>query len=303
VSKLERLLKLLAVLLDTTVPLSAENLRYRIGGYSEVDVSFRRAFERDKDDLRALGVTIRVEPVFETDPPIDGYRVDRDDYAGRDPGLDADELAALHLAAALVRFDSTGDDAFWKLGGGAAEEASPEPLVNVPTSAETTLLYTAVVERRLASFSYRGHDRQLEPARLTFNWYVAGHDLTREAERVFRLDRIDGTIELGDAESFEATSARGPELTRTWELGDAGPITARVAIDSKEAIWAQVHLTPAEIITTRPDGSVVVELQVRNIEAFRDWLLGFLENAEVLEPPELRSNVAEWLDSIVGGVA
>ena len=124
-NKLERLLKLLAALLDTAVPLSAEDLRQRIGGYPDRDESFRRAFERDKDDLRSSGITILVKPVPDTDPPIDGYLVDQDEYAGCDPGLDADELAALHLAAALVRVEEMGDDALWKLGGRPTEEVAP----------------------------------------------------------------------------------------------------------------------------------------------------------------------------------
>ncbi len=301
-SKLERLLKLLAALLDTPVPLTAEDLRRRIGGYPDSQASFRRAFERDKDDLRTMGVVIRVEPVHETDPPIDGYRVDADDYAGRDPGLEPDELAALHLAAALVRLDSAGDDAFWKLGGSAGVEGeSPEAVVTVPTSAEATELYRAVVERRPAQFRYRGTERELEPSRLTFNrghWYVAGFDRVRDAERVFRLDRIEGAVVLGDADAFDHVAVRGPEVVRTWELGDGEPLNARVAIDAEEAIWAQVHLRPDEIVETRPDGSVVVALSVRNIDAFRDWLLGFLDNAVVLGPHELVDHVVEWLESL-----
>ena len=134
--KLERLLNLLTVLLDTSVPLTAEDLRGRIGAYSTNDDSFRRTFERDKDDLRKMGVDIRVAPDPTTEPPVDGYIVDQDQYAGRDPGLDADELAALHLAAALVRVERMGDAAldsttFWKLGG--SHDNNPD----------TCLLYTS----------------------------------------------------------------------------------------------------------------------------------------------------------------
>ena len=65
-SKLERLLKLLAVLIDTTRPITADDLRQRIGGYPDNTASFRRAFERDKDDLRSMGITIAVERVADT---------------------------------------------------------------------------------------------------------------------------------------------------------------------------------------------------------------------------------------------
>lgn len=300
-SKLERLLKLLAVLLDTHRPLSAEEIRQRIGGYPEAQASFRRAFERDKDDLRTMGVNIRVETVPEVDPPLDGYRVDADEYAGRDPGLEPDELAALHLAAALVRVDSAGEDAFWKLGGNPSGAEDPAAVAVVETPREAATLYTAVVERRPVDFGYRGERRRLEPSRLTFargHWYVSGFDRLREADRVFRLDRIEEPIEVGEADAFAPSAARGPELTRTWELGDAAPRTARVVIDVEEAVWARVNLRPDEIVESRPDGSVVVELTVRDTDAFRDWILGFLDHAEVLEPVELRDHVVGWLEAL-----
>ena len=55
-SKLERLLKLLAVLIDASQPISADDLRRRIGGYPDHDASFRRTFERDKDDLSLIHI-------------------------------------------------------------------------------------------------------------------------------------------------------------------------------------------------------------------------------------------------------
>ena len=60
--KIERLLNLVSALLDAEKPLSRQSIRERIpGAYSENDESFRRTFERDKDELRALGIPI---PMF-----------------------------------------------------------------------------------------------------------------------------------------------------------------------------------------------------------------------------------------------
>ena len=300
-SKLERLLKLLAVLLDTSQPLSAEDIRRRIGGYPDADASFRRSFERDKDDLRSMGVTITVAAVPETEPPLDGYIVMQDDYAGHDPGLEPDELAALHLAAALVRVDSLGDDAFWKLGGASASDEQAEDAVgDISIGEDAGVLHTAVHERRVATFGYGGVERALEPSRMSFtkgHWYVSGHDRTRDAERVFRLDRIEGGVTLGSPNAYERQPTRGPEVTRTWELGDEDPITAKVHIDAEVALWARVHLRPDEI-DVLDDGAVVVTANVTNTAAFRDWVLSFLDNAVVLEPPELRATITDWLNEL-----
>ncbi len=296
-SKLERLMKLLAVLLDTEQPLTAEDLRGRIGGYPENAASFRRTFERDKDDLRSIGIPIRVEPVRTIEPPIDGYRIDQEEYAGTDPGLDPDELAALHVAASLVRLDSAGE-AFWKLGGDSeAPDAAEHAVATVSTSGAAADLHGAVTQRRVASFSYRGVERELEPSRMSFargHWYVSGHDRVRDGDRVFRIDRIEGDVRLGPPDAFERRDVRGPEVTRTWELGDEPAVETTVLIDADRAAAARVHLRNDDVVKTDQTGDMTVRLSVSNRDAFRDWVLGFLDGAEVLEPVELRQLIVNW---------
>ncbi|HUQ39358.1 MAG TPA: hypothetical protein VM030_04330, partial [Acidimicrobiales bacterium] len=98
--RLERLVNLAAALLDAKRPLTREDLRERVPGYNEDDAAFRRAFERDKDALRGMGMPLALEP-FDRDHPEEGsgYRIRPEEYSLPDPGLTPDELAALHLAA------------------------------------------------------------------------------------------------------------------------------------------------------------------------------------------------------------
>ena len=79
-----------------------------------------------------------------------------------------------------------------------------------------------------------------------------------------------------------------------WELGDGDAVRARVRIDAVQAAHAR-HLLGA--IEEEPDGSVIAEMDVRNPEAFRSFVLSFLDHAEVLEPPELRDGMIRWLES------
>ena len=58
--KLERLLNLTAALLETGRPLTAEEIHRRVPDYPDAQPSFHRAFERDKDDLREMGVPIEL---------------------------------------------------------------------------------------------------------------------------------------------------------------------------------------------------------------------------------------------------
>lgn len=338
--KLERLLNLTAELLNTARPITAEEIRRRMGGaYPEALDSFRRSFERDKADLRSIGVPIRSSPAPGTDPPIEGYRIRRDEYAGRNLGLAPDELAALHLAANLVRLEGGVGDAFTKLGGPFTEPGrrggpddgdgpesdgpendeldgdgpeSGEPVGDGPGIAAGTAavgalpfdeplaaLVEGAARRRVAAFVYNGEARTVEPWRLSFSrghWYLSGWDRDREAERLFRVDRMAGPVTLSGQAVQEPPPPDpiGPLLG--WELGDAEPVEARVSVDADLAAWA-CHVTGTDG-EPQPDGSVVLTLQVRNPVAFRSLVLSLLDRAEVLAPEELRRDVIGWLEAL-----
>jgi proteasome accessory factor B len=292
--KLERLLNLAAALLDAERALTADELRDRVGGYPDAKAAFRRSFERDKDDLRAMGLPIRVEPVAGTDPPIDGYRMRRSDYSGTELRLEPDELAALHLATNLVRLDGS-DSGLLKLGGRAGDVA--DEVGRVPFDDALAVLIAAAADRRAVTFTYNDTPRTVEPWRLSFSrghWYLAGWDRTRNDGRLYRVDRISGAVAPGDAATHEIGSVSDPVDLRGWELGDGDPLRARVRIDSVQAAHAR-HLL-GDVVES-PDGGVVAELEVRNHEAFRSFVLSFLDHAEILEPPELRESMIEWLES------
>ncbi|NDH23481.1 MAG: WYL domain-containing protein, partial [Actinobacteria bacterium] len=179
--KLERLLKLTAALLHAEIPLTAEELRDRVGGYPDTKATFRRAFERDKDDLRSMGMPLRVEPVPGVDPPVDGYRLDRDEYAGTELAFEADELAALHLATSLVQLD--GDDTALVKLGAAGGDAPADSVGRVPFNDTLATMIGAAVDRKALSFTYNDVERIVEPWKLSFtrgHWYLSGFDRLRE---------------------------------------------------------------------------------------------------------------------------
>ncbi len=310
-SRLERLLNLTAALLTATRPLTREEIFERVPGYPADDVkgSARRAFERDKEALREMGIPLATEEILGSEPPQEGYRIPRDQYALRDPGLEPDELAALHLAAAAVRLEGLrGTEALWKLGGSvprrSAIAAPPdEALAAIPTIPQLVPLFVAVGERRPVAFSYRGRRRSVDPHRLSFTrgrWYLDGHDHDRGAPRQFRLDRVDGEVELGPAGSYERPTGPTGHAPRPWEMGDEAPLEARVRIDADLAGWGVDHLGPEVVRERHADGSVEVVLTVTNREAFRSFVLGFLDHAEVLGPPELRDDLMGWLAALAG---
>jgi proteasome accessory factor B len=304
-AKLERLLNLVAALLDTAVPLSADQIGARIEGYPEAGPSFRRAFERDKDDLREMGIPIRVEEIPGSDPPLTGYRIVRQEYQGRAPDLTPDELAALHVASNLVRVQGLeADDALRKLGGAATTPATAAPLAALPSDPRLAPLFQAATELALVTFRYKGAERTVEPYRISFSrgqWYLAAFDRTRAGERLFRVDRIEGNVTVGASGAFTRPATIGSDpRVRAWELGDTDGVIAHLLVDADQALWAVHAAGPDAVVEERPDGSVVLALTVRDIPAFRSFVLAFLEHAEVLDPPELRAAVVSWLDTLVG---
>lgn len=300
-AKLERLLNLTAALLETERPLAAEELRERIEGYPEANASFRRAFERDKDDLREMGIPISLEPVAGSDPPVEGYRIRKDDYYLPDPGLEPDELAALHLAGNAVRIDGlSGAEALRKLGGAVGQQSDDTVVASVPTDPRLTVLFIAVTERNVVAFDYRDERRLVEPWRLDFvrgRWYLTGFDQNREGERHFRLDRMDGTVEIVAEAAFEREGSGTGVRLQPWELGDEPPQIARLLVDPDQAAWATHHVgQPVEV---RDNGAIVIEVAVTNEVAFRSFVLTFLEHAEILEPADLRASMISWLQDMV----
>lgn len=300
-NRLERLINLVAALLAAERPLDREELRERVPGYAEDDATFRRAFERDKDALREMGIPLTLEKVDPTnaDSPI-GYRIPKEDYYLADPELAPDELAALHVAVTTVRLEgSEGASALWKLGGAASP--NPDMVAALPGSEHLAALFGAVAESRTVTFGYRDEERTVDPYRLAFrngNWYLAGFDRDRQAERSFRLDRVTTPPVAGPAGAFERPPARSTRPPAPWEMGDEDEVRVRVLVDVDQADRAVGEVGEDAVVERRPDGAVVVELRVTNRAALRSWVLGFLDRAELLEPAGMRAELVAWLEGL-----
>jgi predicted DNA-binding transcriptional regulator YafY len=303
VHRLERLINLVAALLSSSVPLTADELRWRVPGYPEDLQAFRRSFERDKEALRDMGVPITLEPISDAPGSPDGYVIRRDAYYLPDPGLEPDELAALHLAASAVELEgASGLQALWKLGGTVAESGPAPTRAALPSPAQLPDLFAAISAMTPVAFRYRAQERRVEPYRLRFrngHWYVEGRDVDADAERSFRVDRIESpVVASGAAGTFQRPEGEAAPSPPPWQMGDEEPVVARVLVDAEQAGWAEGHVGAAAVDERRDDGSVVLAVRVTNRDAFRSFVLGFLDHAEVLGPPPLRDDMRAWLEAL-----
>ena len=102
ISKVERLMNLVIALLSSRTYISAERIRRVVAGYADcpTEEAFSRMFERDKNELRDLGIPLEIGRVSSFDP-TEGYRIKRDAYALPDIALTAEEAAAVAVAVQL----------------------------------------------------------------------------------------------------------------------------------------------------------------------------------------------------------
>jgi proteasome accessory factor B len=304
--KLERLLNLITALLETHRPLTAEELRARVPGYPEGKAAFRRAFERDKDDLREMGIPLLLETIAGVDPPTEGYRIDRDRYYLDDPGFERDELAALHLAMRAVTLEGLdATEGLWKLGGVADDDlgaGAEGELAALPGDPNLASLFQACAERRTVEFDYRGTRRTLDAHRVGYqrgHWYLGGRDHDHDEARSYRLDRIEGAVALGPPDAFPRPGRPHAGVPDDpWRLGSGPEEVASLLVDADQVAWAAHELGEGVELDQREDGSAVFQVRVTNWPAFRTFVLGFLDHAELLAPPERRRELVEWLTEL-----
>jgi proteasome accessory factor B len=312
--RIERLINLVAALLETNRPLSADEIRQRIAGYEQDSFeAFRRAFERDKEALREMGIPLELR---RSDPYVDGgdgYIIPKERYYLPELDLAPDELAALRIAAETVLGPaeagtgmlklSLGDDPAWRgpqvIAG--ANVAVEDPRLNS--------LYTALLDRRRVQFSYtdahgRATTRRVEPWRLvhrTGHWYLIGRDAEIGERRTFKLSRIDGEVRAveGSYEVEEPADEADHLGGEAWEIGSGETTRAWVRFGREARWWAEQNL---DDLPRRDavDGALDVEMRVSNEEALLAWVVGWGGHVAVVAPDWLQKRLVEHLEPWLG---
>lgn len=305
VDRLERLINLVIALRETRRPIPAAEVRERVAGYDQPDAeAFRRMFERDKADLRALGVPLASEPIDRWDDR-QGYRIHPEAYDLPPVSLEPGELAALALALQATGLAEEAGAGLRKLEVDAAlEDAGDAPppgsragraVIGVALEApHRRELMEAQLSRTAVRFPYAAVGREVEervvdPHALVHRagrWYVVGRDHRRDARRAFRLDRIAGPVQTsGSPGGFVAPDARIGVEDVVPAVPAGGPQLAELAVDASVA-WqvARSALGGGRRLGDRTAFTV----PVGDPEAFLTWALEYGPDLEVLGPPSLR---------------
>jgi proteasome accessory factor B len=304
-AKVERLVNLTVALLEARAPMSLGEIRRRTGYYRTADpASGRRMFERDKDDLRRLGVPVETRTLVHGEEQ--GYLVPRDAYELPDVDLTGEEVAALALAVRVTGAEGT-PLALAKLAARAPDpaELSAAAATRVELEPEAVEDVAELVLQRVpVRFRYRTADgttgsRTVDAYGVVQRraaWYLVGRDHDRDAVRAFRLDRMQDRPEpVGPPGAFElpsdldvAAAVRGPEF--------AG-VTVELAV-SPYATWTIELRGGRDTGRRTDDGWPIWELDGLHPVRDRSWVLGLGADVEVLAPPELRRSVVEALRTV-----
>jgi proteasome accessory factor B len=309
--KTERLLSLVVCLLSSRRYLTAGQIRDAVPGYPAAFDAFKRMFERDKDELRELGIPLETGTNSGSDEEL-GYRISRQAYELPEIRLEPDEAAVLGLAARVWRQAELAGAAAGGLlklraAGIDAEETSQpgiEPRLQTGEAAFGAL-WQAVRDRRPVTFGYQAagrsapQRRNLEPwgvVNRNGRWYVAGHDRDRGEERVFRLSRIDGPVTfIGPAGSVTVPEGADVQQTvRNWDAAPSAPLTAVLRVRHGSGHGLRRRASSDRPCAGMP-GWDVVHAPFSDASWHADYIASFGADVVVLEPVDLREAVISRL--------
>ncbi|MCB2413109.1 WYL domain-containing protein [Demequina sp. TTPB684] len=307
----ERLLNLIIALTHARVRMTRAQIRASVVGYEPADTrlspeearrreaAFERMFERDKEELRRMGIPLQtvVDPTHGDEI---GYKIDASDAAM--PGIDFSpaEAAALALAAEYWQGATLGPDAHQGLTKIAStSSAAPRTPLTLGARASSTSDATATIvearARRMAvSFDYTSAStglskRTVQPWQIILRAgaeYLFAFDQDKGEPRTFRLGRIHGNVTMVGREGAYTIPQSLPEAA--W--GDTG--VQHTAILGVRPEAGHAIRRRGEPRGTR-DHWDLIEVHYRHADAIKDEVLALAGRARVMSPEPIASAVVE----------
>jgi predicted DNA-binding transcriptional regulator YafY len=330
--KLIRQLSLISFLMAQGRPVSALEIKREVEGYSDMnDDAFARRFYADRAELESLGIQLGVEKPGEGFFEAELYSLPPENFYLDPIRFTDDELASLSTALSLL---TDGGFAYaeplrlalqqvaWGHPNPVSEgERAPVEMAMTASAGGRDLsqrlskIETAISRRKTIEFTYytmerdETEKRRVDPYHLVFRsgqFYLIGHSHERDAVRVFRLSRIQGKV--GYASKAEHDFSPPEDFDRRdygqradWQLGEIGGrakifVRDRIAWLIERDFGAYGELRPARKADDAPGKGSVYETDYASPRELIAWVLRWRQNAEVLEPEELRAEARERLD-------
>jgi proteasome accessory factor B len=306
--KTERLINLTLALLATKRYLKKSEILTNVQGYEGSQDAKERMFERDKDDLRSLGIEIEVgdlDVFFEDEP---GYRIPQKSYELNVPDLTGRELALLSVASNFWNDTILGPNAqsgirkLQSLGIPAALDFEFKMKYRFENPSELLdQISKAILQKSRISFAYDSASlktRHLEPYRIVFwnsFWYLIGMDIDRKAIRLFKLSRFQGAVVISKKKN-EFNIPNDFEVSQHLPKQDVEIIRRAVVEIRKDsgALFRQRGKQIAEGVEFD-----TYEIDYENERSFLREVLWHGENIRIIEPQTLRNQLLILVDGIL----
>jgi proteasome accessory factor B len=306
--KSERLVNLVIALLATKRNLTKSEIFRIIEGYEGSLESMDRMFERDKDELRSLGIEIEVaglDPLFYDEM---GYTIRPENFEMDLDAYSSTEISFMSLAAQLWKDAALGDISRKTLRKLSTSNAAIDisvlpnfaPLIQRAPSFLTEIL-TSITERRSIEFSYIDTELNTHVRKVNVYsyfsmkgfWYFSGLDIAKDAIRTFRCDRIHGEIEVSKKSlSYEIPQDFKADVTFKEEgLKRIAELRVRKGRGSQ--------LRNLATRTTPGVDEDIIEIEYVSEFELMDLVLWHLDDVEVIAPKDLRANVMQILKNLV----
>ncbi|MDR0991194.1 MAG: WYL domain-containing protein [Propionibacteriaceae bacterium] len=308
--KSERLINLVICLLAARRLITREEIRASVDGYSGLsEASFQRTFERDKDELRALGLPLEVGPTDAWSDGADGYRIRRTDFELPALKLTAAESTLVGLAARVWQEAALADAtsrAITKLKA-AGVAVTGDRLVAVAPALPSrepafNTLWQGWLTRTPVTFTYHGQARVFEPWKLILRqgqWYAVGRDRAA-GPRLFKLSRITDTPQLVTGEPPFATVSPAELATQANRLAEPEATgQARLAIQPDAA--PALRRRGQRLDQAGPAGYNLFTVPYARDSDIVDEAAAAGAAVLVLDPPALRAQVVERLSWVAHG--
>lgn len=312
-SKSERIMNLTICLLMARRYVDKAKIREVVEGYRGLsDQAFERTFERDKDELRGLGIPIETGSNDVFFPDEVGYRIRREHFELPPIEFTAGETAALGLAASVWESATQAGQAANALAKLRAAGVDPDPgrLSGMAPSVSGRepafrAVWEAHADRAPISFEYKGEVRRVEPWAMNCRrgaWYLLGRDQDRDQPRMFKLRRMASKVtRIGKAGSYALPSLE--DIDKQWHnLEPTGADdTALLAIRPGRAAELRRRGRPLPESDV-PAGYQAYAVDFAQVGMFAAELATYGPDVIVVGPAELRHTVISHLAAVAQGV-
>ena len=301
--KTERLINLTMALLASRRLITKSEIFRSVAGYSGATESMERMFERDKDDLRSLGIEIEVAPIDSLFEDESGYRIFPDKYALKIPDLTPAELGVLSVAATSWQtsfFSESGQQGLRKLkslGVEIQEDVLITSIIPVDQNQpHFETLWEAISQSRSISFHYADNKKDLrtiDPYGISCfkgEWYIVGFDRVKAEIRTFKVRRISNLKLVGKKDGFKR-----PKDFRLREAMFIGASEAHYVVKMKIRTGQALSLRSGSTLLEIEDDWDVFERSYAFEGAAIFDALWYGEDVVVLEPQSLRDRVLQIL--------